>query len=215
MKNKFSFSFLGAIAAVALLLICGGCDTLDKGYRQEVVEHPGAPVATNTIYVTNWIVAASPVFGLTNAPVPDEAAADLISKKDPEAVVKKVVKENIEIITGPPTYTTNLVNRREVELAANVASAIPGYGAAIGAGLLALYNGYRNVRNKKSATAVIQGIQDARELLHTLPQGAAIDAQVKELLIKAQLDHGVVDDVKKLLDSHFGDHEGPGRGTNV
>ncbi len=44
--------------------------------------------------------------------------------------------------------------------------------------LRGLYHGYRQVRNRKVNEVLIQGVETARAILTTTPQGQAADAQL-------------------------------------
>jgi hypothetical protein len=213
----FSFSnpmkkTLMTLAAVAVALLTG-CTSLDKLYRQEVVQNPPGPITTNIVLVTN-IVRIAPAAGGGSATNEIRSIAELKAAIEEAATNQAIALQSqitpkIQVTFGEPTFTTNLVARPEVQTGIAATSAIPGWGAAVAAGLGALYAGYRNVRNRKVAAAVIEGIQDGRELLQALPdgKGAELDAKIKELLLRAQLNSGVVDEVKKLLDATIEDHE--------
>ena len=51
--------------------------------------------------------------------------------------------------------------------------------------------GYRQVRNRKVNEALIQGVETARAVLTTTPQGQAADAQFVKWLMEHQKEAGV------------------------
>jgi len=63
-----------------------------------------------------------------------------------------------------------------------------------------LYHGYRQVRNRKVNEALIQGVETARAVLETTPQGQAADAQFVKWLMEDQKEAGVFTIVSTLID---------------
>ncbi|HEX5218384.1 MAG TPA: hypothetical protein VFZ59_02360 [Verrucomicrobiae bacterium] len=64
-----------------------------------------------------------------------------------------------------------------------------------------LYHGYRQVRNRKVNEALVQGVETARAILETTPQGRAADAQFVEWLMEHQKEAGVFTIVTGLVDA--------------
>jgi hypothetical protein len=60
---------------------------------------------------------------------------------------------------------------------------------------------YRQVRNRKMNEALIQGVETARAVLETTPQGQAADAQFVKWLMEHQKEAGVFTTVSTLVDS--------------
>ena len=54
-----------------------------------------------------------------------------------------------------------------------------------------MYHGYRQVRNRKVNEALVQGVETARAILTTTPQGQAADAQFVKWLMDHQKEAGV------------------------
>ena len=67
----------------------------------------------------------------------------------------------------------------------------PGIGSIVALALGGLYHGYRQVRNRKVNEALIQGVETARAVLTTTPQGQAADAQFVKWLMDHQKEAGV------------------------
>ena len=64
-----------------------------------------------------------------------------------------------------------------------------------------LYHGYRQLRNRKVNEALVQGVETARAILETTPQGQAVDAQFVKWLMTHQKEAGVFTAVTTLVDN--------------
>jgi len=100
---------------------------------------------------------------------------------------------------------TNLVARPEIEAAIGAGGSIlntflPGVGSMMALALGGLYHGYRQVRNRKVNEALIQGVETARAVLETTPQGQAADAQFVKWLMEHQKEAGVFATVSGLVE---------------
>ena len=100
---------------------------------------------------------------------------------------------------------TNLVAKPEVLAAFDATGAVvntfmPGIGSIFALALGGLYHGYRQVRNRKVNEALIQGVETARAVLTTTPQGQAADAQFVKWLMDHQKEAGVFSTVSGLVD---------------
>ncbi len=60
--------------------------------------------------------------------------------------------------------------------------------------------GYRQLRNRKVSEALVQGVETARAVLTTTPQGQAADAQFVKWLMEHQKEAGVFATVSGLVD---------------
>src|SRR5512140_2769803 len=76
----------------------------------------------------------------------------------------------------------------------------PGIGSILALVLGGLYHGYRQVRNRRVNEALIQGVETARAVLTTTPQGQAADAQFVKWLMEHQREAGVFVTVSDLVD---------------
>ncbi len=76
----------------------------------------------------------------------------------------------------------------------------PGIGSIVALALGGLYHGYRQVRNRKVNEALVQGVETARAVLTTTPQGQAVDAQFVKWLMEHQKEAGVFSTVTQLVD---------------
>jgi len=190
MRNgKFGAWRAGAVIVVAVLVAGGlsGCSTLDRAYKQEVswTNAPVVHVVTNVVVVTRE--------------VPGESGA-------PSRVVP------VETNFVPVFYTnvvqvpvTNLLARPEaiaaIEATGSIVNAfMPGVGSLIALALGGFYHGYRQVRNRRVVGALIQGVETARAVLTTTPQGEAADAQLVKWLMEHQKEAGVFTTVSGLVE---------------
>jgi len=76
----------------------------------------------------------------------------------------------------------------------------PGIGSILALVLAGLYHGYRQVRNRRVNEALVQGVETARAVLATTPQGQAADAQFVKWLMEHQKEAGVFATVSGLVD---------------
>jgi len=119
------------------------------------------------------------------------------------AVVTNVVPVFYTNVVQVPV--TNLVAMPEVlatiEAAGSVTNTfLPGVGSILALALAGLYHGYRQVRNRKVTEALVQGVETARAVLTTTPQGQAADAQFVKWLMEHQKEAGVFATVSGLVD---------------
>jgi len=100
---------------------------------------------------------------------------------------------------------TNLVAKPEAEAAIQAACSVintlaPGIGSIVALALGGLYHGYRQVRDRKVNEALVQGVETARAVLTTTPQGQAVDAQFVKWLMDHQQEAGVFNTVSALVE---------------
>ena len=76
----------------------------------------------------------------------------------------------------------------------------PGIGSILALALGGLYHGYRQLRNRKVNEALIQGVETARAVLTTTPQGQAADAYFVKSLMEHLKEAGVFATVTGLVD---------------
>jgi hypothetical protein len=113
-----------------------------------------------------------------------------------------------------PVFETNVVQVPVTNLVASPAALatigaigavgdtyLPGIGSIIALLLGGLYHGYRQVRNRKVNEALVQGVETARAILETTPQGKTADAQFVKWLMEHQKEAGVFTTVATLVDN--------------
>jgi len=205
--------YVGAmvVAGLAVLLAClGGCATMDRAYRQEVTwtNMPTVHVLTNTVVVTNTVPV---VMERTNVVYVTNATSGAVSGyASREPVATNLVTEVVTNIV--PVWMTNLVqvpvtnlaDRPEAEATIAATGAVvntfaPGIGSIVALALGGLYHGYRQLRNRKVNEALVQGVETARAVLTTTPQGQAADAQFVKWLMDHQKEAGVFTTVSDLV----------------
>jgi hypothetical protein len=101
---------------------------------------------------------------------------------------------------------TNLVEKPGAEAAIGAVGSVvntfaPGVGSIVALALGGLYHGYRQVRNRKVNEALVQGVETARAVLTTTPQGKAADAQFVRWLMDHQREAGVFTTVSDLVET--------------
>jgi hypothetical protein len=202
-----------AVLVVAALFAVGGlsgCSTLDRAYKQEVTwtNAPVVQVVTNTVVVTNLvpqIVERTSVVYVTNATtgaVSGYATREPVATNIVAAVVTNFVPVFFTNVVQVPV--TNLVAKPEALAAIEAVGSVtntfaPGIGSIVALALAGLYHGYRQVRNRKVNEALVQGVETARAVLTTTPQGQAVDAQFVKWLMDHQKEAGVFTTVSGLV----------------
>jgi hypothetical protein len=204
---------LVAVAGLALVAIVGlgGCATMDKAYDREVVwtNAPTVHVFTNTVVVTNTVPVVTErtnVVYVTNAAsgaVSGVATREPVATNFVTAVVTNLVPVFMTNVVQVPV--TNLVAKPEMETAIGAAGSVintfaPGIGSIVTFALGGLYHGYRQVRNRKVNEALVQGVETARAVLTTTPQGRAADAYYVKWLADHQKQAGVFSTISGLVE---------------
>src|SRR5512146_251344 len=201
--------------AVVTLGVCivglSGCSTLDRAYKAEVTwsNAPVVHVFTNTVVVTNTVPV---VTERTNIVFATNGASGAVSGYATWEPVATNLVESVVTNFVPVFYTnvvqvpvTNLVAKPEAVAAIDATGSIintfmPGIGSIVALALGGLYHGYRQVRNRKVNEALVQGVETARAVLTTTPQGQAVDAQFVKWLMDHQREAGVFTTVSGLVE---------------
>jgi hypothetical protein len=201
------------MAATLVLAVAGlsGCATMDRAYRQEVTwtNVPTVHVFTNTVVVTNTVPVVTErtnIVFVTNAmsgAVSGYATREPVATNVVTEVVTNVVPVFMTNLVQVPV--TNLVAKPEAEATIGAVGGVvntfaPGIGSILALALGGLYHGYRQVRNRKVNEALIQGVETARAVLTTTPQGQAADAQFGKWLMDHQKEAGVFTTVSGLVE---------------
>jgi len=202
-----------AVMVAAMLAVSGlsGCSTLDRAYQQEVTwtNAPVVHVFTNTVVVTNTVRVVTErtnVVYVTNAAtgaVSGYMAREPVATNLVAAVVTNFVPVFYTNVVQVPV--TNLVAKPEalatIEATGSIVNTFaPGIGSILALALGGLYHGYRQVRNRRVNEALIQGVETARAVLTTTPQGQAADAQFVKWLMEHQKEAGVFTTVSGLVE---------------
>jgi hypothetical protein len=204
---------VAAALVAALVVICGlgGCSTLDRAYNQEVTwtNTPVVHVFTNTVVVTNTVPVVTErtnIVFVTNAlsgSVAGYTAREPVATNLITAVVTNVVPVFMTNLVQVPV--TNLVAKPGATATIDATGSIintfmPGVGSIVALALGGLYHGYRQVRNRRVNEALVQGVETARAIITTTPQGQAADAQFVKWLMDHQKEAGVFATVSALVD---------------
>ena len=212
MKDKKRTAKIGMMVLAAVLLGLSGCGTMDRAYTKQVTwtNAPVVKVTTNAIVTTNLV-----------AEVVERTNVVLVTNATTGAVTGYVVREPVGtnlvttlVTSSIPVFETNLVSvpvtnlvaRTEAEATIQAAGSIvntflPGVGSLLALVLGGVYHGYRQVRNRRVNEALIQGVETARAILETTPQGQAADTAFVKWLMAHQKEAGVFNTVSALVDS--------------
>jgi len=205
---------VAVILFAALAMAVGGlwgCATLDRAYEQQVTwtNAPTVHVFTNTVVITNTVpqvVERTNIVFVTNAAtgtVSGQATREPVATNFVTAIVTNVVPVYMTNLVQVPV--TNLVAKPEAEATIQATGSVintfaPGIGSMVALALGGLYHGYRQVRNRKVNEALIQGVETARAVLTTTPQGRTADAQFVRWLMEHQKEAGVFTTVSGLVE---------------
>jgi hypothetical protein len=211
MKMKMSY-LLCALLGAGITVLGMGCSTFDRLYTRQVTwtNAPVVQVVTNTIFATNTvaqIVERTNIVFVTNAMsggVSGYAMREPVATNLVTMVLTNYVPVFYTNIMSVPV--TNLVDRPEAEATISATGSVvnaflPGIGSILTLALGALYHGYRQVRNNKVNEALIQGVETARAVLSTTPQGQEADAQLVRWLMTHQKEAGVFTTIATLVDN--------------
>jgi hypothetical protein len=214
MKGRVRNAVCGLTVMLAAVAIVGlsGCAALDRAYDPEVTwsEVPVVKVVTNTVIVTNTVpqvIERERLVMMTNAA--SGVVSGFVSR---EPVATNLI--TLLVTNTIPVFETNLVQVPVTNLVARpgalatieatgsvVNTFLPGIGSIVALVLGGLYHGYRQVRNRKVNEALVQGVETARAILETTPQGQAADAQFVKWLMEHQKGAGVFTTVTGLVDA--------------
>ena len=213
--NKKCVRYGVAVMFVAALVAIGwlsGCSTLDRAYNQEVTwtNSPVVHVFTNTVVVTNTVPVVTErtnIVFVTNSlsgAVSGYATREAVATNMVTGVVTNVVPVFMTNVVAVPV--TNLVEKPGATATIDATGSIintfmPGVGSIVALALGGLYHGYRQVRNRKVNEALVQGVETARAILTTTPQGQAADAQFVRWLMDHQKEAGVFTTVSGLVEN--------------
>jgi len=173
---------------VALFAIGGlsGCSTLDRAYRQEVTwtNAPAVQVVTNTVVVARSVTG----------PMGTNTVTEVVTNLVPLFYTNMVRVAVTNLVARPKVLAT-------IEAAGvGINTLMPGIGSIVALVLGGLYHGYRQFRNRKVNEALVQGVETARAVLESTPQGQAVDAQFVKWLMDHQKQAGVFAAVSGLVD---------------
>jgi len=210
-REKVVWGLLIAGALTFCAACFTGCGTLDRAYDREVswTNTPVVHMFTNSVVVTNTVPV---VTERTNIVYVTNAASGAVTgygTREPvvtnwvERVLTNTVPVYVTNVAQVPV--TNLVGRPEAEatigaVGSVVNTFVPGIGSILALVLGGLYHGYRQVRNRRVTEALIQGVETARAVLTTTPQGQAADAQLVKWLMEHQKEAGVFTTVSALVE---------------
>jgi hypothetical protein len=211
MKHMKPSLWIAALTAAALVTLTG-CATLDRAYTKQVTwtNAPVVHVLTNRVVATNLVpqvIERTNVVLVTNTAtgaVTGYATREPVATNFVPLLLTNLVPVFLTNFVDVPV--TNLVARPEAESVIQTAGSVvntflPGLGSILALVLGGAYQGYRQVRNRKVNEALIQGVETARAVLETTPQGQAADAALVKWLMDHQKEAGVFTTVSALVDT--------------
>lgn len=175
-----------ATALCALLLV--GCAAIDRTLYKpgSVVQVAPERVITNTVLMTNYVILP---------PVTNE-----VTKIVEPPVIREIITPVITYDVRPAITRTNLEVLPAVEGTIQAVGALPvPYAGAAGMLLGWLYTGYRLVRNRRLAEALVTGVEAGRKFLKETPEGQKLDRVIRQKLEEHQLGAGVYVEASKLV----------------
>ena len=205
---------IGAASCVlAALAAVSGCRSVDRLLYRQGVTYTNAVVervVTNAVVVTNVVVEfleRATVVYETNAlgVVAGSVRREPVATNLVSSVVTNYVPMIVRVAQG--VVVTNLVERPGVALVAEtlpkaVDGLVPGLGSLLALVLGGLYHGYRQVRNRQLTAVLVQGVETARAILETTPQGAAADVELVAWLKGHQREAGVIGAAAAAVEAH-------------
>ena len=210
MKHLRTSLCIATLVAAGLMAITG-CGTLDRAYNKEVTwtNAPAVGVFTNKVVLTNTVPVVTErtnivyVTNETTGAVSGYVAREPVATNLVAVVVTNLVPVFYTNVVQVPV--TNLVAKPEAEAVIQAAGSVvntfaPGIGSILALALAGLYHGYRQVRNRRVNEALVQGVETARAVLTTTPQGQAADAQFVKWLMDHQKEAGVFTTVSGLVE---------------
>ena len=209
--KKVNAGLMGLVLVAALTWF-SGCATMDKAYEQQVTwtNTPVVKASTTTVVMTNivpQVVERTRVVMVTN-----DATGAVSGYTTREPVMTNLV--TVLVTNTIPVFETNLMPVAITNFVAKpgvvatieatggvVNTFLPGVGSILALALGGLYHGYRQVRNRKVNAALVQGVETARAILETTPQGQTADAQFVKWLKDHQKEAGVFTTVAGLVEN--------------
>ena len=211
MKKRIGVAVLMLSVAVVLAM-ASGCKTADRLLYNQAVTYTNAVVErviTNTVTVTNTdyqILERTRTVYVTNES--GVVAGAVVREPVATNLVSSIVTNYVPVIVRVPEVVavTNLVDRPGVLAAIEllpkgVDTFVPGLGSLLGLALAGAYHMYQQARNKKVSAALVQGVETARAVLTTTPQGQAADDALVAWLKAHQREAGVLGAVSSLVEA--------------
>lgn len=216
-KKLFIGGIVAAIGLAFVLVLLGGCATgaerppsawETKFYTIQTNLVPQVHVFTNTVTVTQTVETVREVLKPVVTTHADGSTATTTN-----VVTVTNTTQQVSYTTNVVT-TTNVVPEYAYTPNANAAAVKEGGGAIGGlfgvgglattliGGLFGIYGTMRSSKNGKAAAAAVQGVEMAREVLRTTPQGQALDSELVKQLMSHQQEAGVIQHIAELVAEH-------------
>ena len=201
MKIKLK-SVIASCMTLALVALCfTGCATQPQAAPNNVESfiystQTNVVFVTNSITVTNTVVSTLTVTNSQNQIIPVFQTNTVLQ------TIPQIVTQTNYVFSSSPATTASIQS-----VGAVVNTFAPGIGSVISAaliGLIGLWGGIRNNQAKTSgaiAANTVQGLEVARQIIASLPNGATYLQQFDNWLMIHQQDANVANEIASIVDS--------------
>lgn len=214
MKNLTVKSMLAVAIVVPCLFaipLITGCNLFGKNAAPPTAfDRKAFDVVTNIVYKVENVTNHIPVYD-TNYQV------EVITITNEQNVVKQVFATNYIPIINFSNQVVTVTNRVEQydyshpsqtsQTVSSIAGTLsnmgmPGIGSLVSMGIIGALGIYGKLRGNKTSAALAQGIETAREVIKTTPQGQALDAEYQKWLVSHQSAAGVINAVTAIVNKN-------------
>lgn len=212
MKPNLLLKSLLCIALVVPVLLFLGCQLFGKNPAPPTAfDQKAFNIVTNVVYKIENVTNRVPVYE-TNYQV------EVITITNAEKQVVQVFATNfIPLVTFSNLvvtvtnrveqydYTPNATTKNTAAVAGTLSNlGVPGIGSLVTALLVGAAGAYGKMRStlktsEKANEVLAQGVETAREVIYTTPQGAQLDAAFKNWLIQHQQSAGILGAVSEIV----------------
>lgn len=191
--------------AVLVLSGCAGTPNLVNrtifNVQTNWVDQVRQVTQTNLVAETNWITM-----------VDQQHQTNFV-----ERITEKTNYTTATVTNEVPvyTYTDKPTALAAIQTGGGLAGAPWGIGGLLTTLLIGGYHIYQRTQNKQVAGALIQGIETAKEVLRTTPQGAQLAASFGAWLVNHQAAAGVITPISGLVDDLVNTSQAQGDAKNI
>jgi hypothetical protein len=216
MKAKLSLA-VGLAALLATILV--GCSMFGSNpapptaFEQklfDVTTNFVTRVQTNTVTLTNSVIIPVTQTNIVLQTVQvTNITGIVVPQMNTTFTYQTVFQTNTVVTTNAVTvtntvpsydYKPNAAAQTGAGIAGTLANVgLPGVGSLVSMGIIGALGIYGKLRGNKVAGALAQGIETARAVIQTTPQGQQLDANFKAWLVAHQSAAGVITDITSIV----------------
>jgi hypothetical protein len=217
---KVWFGFVGLCATIPLIVSCslfGNNAAPPTAFEQslfDVTTNFVARVQTNQVYVTNSVMIPIVQTNIVMQTVTITNTVGLVvPTMNPIFQYQTVWQTNQIVATNTVTatnwvpqftYVPNAAATNYAGIAGTLSNfGLPGVGSLVSMGVIGALGIWGKLRGNKVAGALAQGIETARTVIQTTPQGQQLDANFKAWLVAHQSAAGVINAVTGIVNSQI------------